>query len=232
MARKIYTVAKRLLGAFAELLWPCHIRSFACEGKIVAFTFDDGPHPETTPQLLELFHSNGGGATFFVCGKEVEKYPALCKMIQEYGSEVANHSFTHPHFDEISLKEALEECKSTSLAIEDATGSSPQYFRPPKHRAGHFLCCMIHLCTGMRTIGSNLAFADYNHLPAQEELEFLRKNIQSGAIVCLHDDSPETVEALNILLPELRAEGYCFQTISQMMRSSKPSPRRKLVVRS
>jgi len=99
--------------------------------KEVALTFDDGPHPAWTPQLLALLKSLNVHATFFVVGKMVDRYPELARQEVEEGHELANHTFSHPHLTLLKEPDVEKELREGAEAIQRAVGYTPVFFRPP-----------------------------------------------------------------------------------------------------
>lgn len=101
------------------------------DGRRIALTFDDGPHPIYTPQLLDILSKNEAKATFFVTGDNVARYPEIAERIVREGHTIANHSFTHANFDFISRFQAQQELNVTGRVITAATERRTAYFRPP-----------------------------------------------------------------------------------------------------
>lgn len=97
----------------------------------VYLTFDDGPDPNTTPQLLDLLESSGIGAIFFLIGEKVERHPDLVQRIKAAGHTVANHSYSHPFLLSLSTAALEEQIERTNVAIKDITGEEPTFFRAP-----------------------------------------------------------------------------------------------------
>ena len=97
----------------------------------VAITFDDGPNPEYTVELLEGLQKRGVKATFFVLGAEVEKYPDIVKKIDDGGHLIGVHSYEHVNFGQIGDEAAIEQIEKTQEAIHNVTGKYAGYIRPP-----------------------------------------------------------------------------------------------------
>jgi len=98
----------------------------------VALTFDDGPHPEHTPRLLDLLGTAGIRATFFVLGQEARRYPRLVARIVSEGHMIGNHTFSHVSSRRIPLETFLDEVRRTRTLVEDITGEPCRLFRPPR----------------------------------------------------------------------------------------------------
>src|SRR4051812_443266 len=100
--------------------------------RAVCLTFDDGPHPELTPRLLDLLARLGVPATFFVIGQEVEKYPELVRRMVAEGHTVGNHSYSHPARESISPREAAAEVTECAMVLARLLGKPPTLYRPPR----------------------------------------------------------------------------------------------------
>ncbi|MEY8518729.1 polysaccharide deacetylase family protein [Lachnospiraceae bacterium 29-84] len=101
------------------------------EKKMVAITFDDGPHPTYTPKMLEALRERGVKATFFLLGEEVEKYPEIVKQIEEEGHLIGNHSYKHEQLSKLTMEQACTQVNRTNDLIYQVTGTYPSYLRPP-----------------------------------------------------------------------------------------------------
>lgn len=101
------------------------------DSKQVAITFDDGPHPIYTPQLLEGLRKRGVKATFFVIGENAEQYPDIIRQMQEDGHLIGNHTMHHVAINKMSMEEAEMEVGAANDVITEITGERPEYLRPP-----------------------------------------------------------------------------------------------------
>jgi peptidoglycan/xylan/chitin deacetylase (PgdA/CDA1 family) len=107
------------------------IRDRVDDRGAVGLTFDDGPHPEGTPAVLEALAEAGASATFFLAGEQVVERPGLAMEIRQAGHRVALHCYRHRSFIRLSPREARDDLARGAAAIEDATGAAPTQFRPP-----------------------------------------------------------------------------------------------------
>ena len=184
--------------------------------KLLALTFDDGPSPSLTPQVLRLLRENNAQATFFVLGKCVKRWPGLVKQAAEEGHAIASHSYSHPA--SASPARALEELTSTAQLIEQATGRKPVLFRPPYGiTAGNL--CRTALAEGYTTILWTISSADSNPIAAHIIAHNIIHTPNPGDIVLMHDGATheETVKALPQALRELTAAGFEFVTIPRLL---------------
>ena len=100
--------------------------------KVVALTFDDGPSPVWTPQILDELKKAKVKATFFMLGKHVQRYPAIARRVSQEGHEIENHSYDHHVLLYYTMDEVVKEIKDAESVIRNVTGQTTTYFRPPK----------------------------------------------------------------------------------------------------
>jgi peptidoglycan/xylan/chitin deacetylase (PgdA/CDA1 family) len=190
--------------------------------RAIAFTFDDGPS-ESTPDLLRLLEAQGVAATFFQCGVNVERLPEIAREVARRGHEVGNHSHTHPKFYFRKPGFIRDELARAQDAIRNAAGVSPALFRAPfgvRWPGMREAQRRLHLLGVMWTVIGR----DWK-LDAPAIVRRVLPKVGNGAIVCLHDgrelevrpDVGPTVEAVRRLIPILKAEGYRFETVSQLI---------------
>jgi peptidoglycan-N-acetylglucosamine deacetylase len=98
----------------------------------ISLTFDDGPHPEHTPRLLDYLAALGCRATFFVIGEHAERHPQIIQRIVGEGHELGNHTYTHSEPSKTSTEQFLDEIDRTRLLLQDLTGLDCRLARPPK----------------------------------------------------------------------------------------------------
>lgn len=181
----------------------------------VAFTFDDGPRPEVARDLLNTLGKEGVRATFFVVGKQVDLYPAIVRRMMNEGHEVANHTYNHPRLDDLDAKRIRSEIASCDKAIFRATGAHAALFRPPGMRYDDVVIDTAQ-DLGYVTIHWNVGAKDFTGAPEGSVAERVLKNVTPGSVILLHGQ-PETVAALPEIVSSLRARGYRFVTVSQML---------------
>ncbi len=200
---------------------PTAVISVPNEENKIALTFDDGPHPYYTEQILDILDEYGIKATFFVVGENVQLYPELVKREIEAGHEVGNHTYSHPHMRNLSEKALSEELQKTEQVLEELCDYRPRLFRPPEG----FCCNAVQNCA--KTMSYQLLLwdidtTDWAHNPADNIVKLVLGNAKSGDIILCHDyvtkPSP-TPEALRRFIPKLKAKGFEFVTISELMES-------------
>ncbi|MDI4663444.1 polysaccharide deacetylase family protein [Xanthobacter autotrophicus] len=196
-------------------------KSFNVDGNYIAMTFDDGPNPETTPQLLAILKERGIKATFFVLGNMVAKHPEVLKMIADEGHEIGSHSWSHPQLTRISQAAVEKELGNTSEAIFQVTGKRPMYLRPPYGSMKPSLRTMIEEKYGLTTVNWAVDPNDWKFRDSQKVHDAIMAQVTPGAIVLAHDIYPTTVAAMPRVLDELIAKGYKFGTISDLIAMDK-----------
>jgi peptidoglycan/xylan/chitin deacetylase (PgdA/CDA1 family) len=193
------------------------VTRFRTQKKAVWLTFDDGPHPEDTPALLKLLKMHNARATFFVIGRQVQKYPELARAILREGHTLANHTRNHPVlffwcYLQTRLTREIDDCTKTLL---DATGEPPRWFRAPAGMANlflHFLLCDRNL----KLIGWSARGFDGLLHNTEAMAGRICKSIQPGAIILLHEGRRDRQRRpINLILAEtvltrLTADGYVF----------------------
>lgn len=199
-------------------------RSFNVDQPYIALTFDDGPSPTTTPQLLAVLRERGIKATFFVLGNMVAKHPEVLKMIADDGHEIGNHSWSHPQLTRIPMAAADKQIGDTSALIEEITGKKPLYLRPPYGSMKKSLHSHIEDTFALTVVNWSVDPLDWKKRDSQVVHDEIMKQVKPGAIVLSHDIYPSTVEAMPRIIDELIAKGYKFATLSQMIAMDKPLP--------
>ena len=185
----------------------------------IALTFDDGPHPRYTKEILDILAEYGVEATFFVVGVNAETYPELIRRELSEGHEIGNHSYNHYHIAKMSAEAFEKDLAACSAVIEKITGARTHLFRPPEG-----------VCTGVtKSICGQKAYTivmwsvdtrDWAHTPVEEICRNVQKNAKDGSIILMHDfigkNSP-TPAALRRIIPMLQESGFEFVTISQLL---------------
>lgn len=183
---------------------------------VLALTFDDGPHPKHTPRLLDILRQYGVKATFFVVGRNVEKYPDLAQRIVSEGHQIGNHTMTHPNLTKLRRKKFDSEIKETSTIIEAYTGKKPTCIRPPYGSLDMKVEAILKNLYGLNIILWSVDPEDWKKPGASEIARRLIGGAKPGAILLAHDIHEQTIDAMPEVLSNLLQQGYKFGTIDQI----------------
>jgi len=200
-------------------------------GKIV-LTFDDGPDPDYTPQILDILKEEHVPAAFFVVGSMAEKNIQILRREYEEGYEIGNHTFFHPDISTISLQRVNLELNATRKLIESVTGRSTIMFRPPFNADAEpqTLAEVIPVAESRRqsyiTIGESIDPWDWQPgVTADSIIARVIKQKDAGSMLLLHDAGgdtrEETVKALPGIIHFFKSHGYKFTTIADVLHTSK-----------
>jgi peptidoglycan/xylan/chitin deacetylase (PgdA/CDA1 family) len=194
------------------------LSTHTAEGRpILYLTFDDGPHPQTTAQVVEVLDRYGARATFFVVGKQVRRWPDALRTAAAGGHTIANHTWSHRSLAGISLEEFSEQLIATENAIQEKAGDllgpdyRPLYLRPPYGRVDATTEGYAAQ-SGYLVAKWDLDPQDWRRRGVEQIAGFVVGRAFPGAVVVLHDSGNEqTVAALDTILRELSAQGYEFR---------------------
>lgn len=204
-----------------QVIWDINTKE-----KLVALTFDDGPHPVYTPQILDVLEKYHAKATFFVIGKHAESYPEIIKRQVKEGHEIANHTYRHYFRDNFDRERLKQELNKTSKVIHDLTGYTPTLFRPI---AGYYDDQIINtaVTNGYRVIlwSWHQDTKDWKQPGIRRITTEVLSDTRPGDVVIFHDsggDRTQTVKAVEKILEALTKEGYKFVTVSEMLYRTEP----------
>jgi peptidoglycan/xylan/chitin deacetylase (PgdA/CDA1 family) len=189
----------------------------------VALTFDDGPDPRYTPQILDLLEEYNVKATFFLMGARAKSYPDLAKRIKDEGHIIGNHTYWHPNLVEQADIGTLErEVTLTENTLADLIGFRTKLFRAPY---GFLYDELVEKIAQMNysVIGWSVDSLDWQEaLPEQIAYNVLN-NVHPGAIILMHDgaewdgDRTNTIKSLRQIIPALKEQGMGFETIPELL---------------
>ena len=186
----------------------------------VAMIFDDGPHAEQTPKLLALFDQEKVRVTFGTVGKTAEANPALLKQVVAAGHEVANHSDSHRHPNNLDAAAVEAEVRDGQRKITTAAGVAPVWYWPP------YIAIDDHVRTSVARAGLQIyrprkLVASGDYLTEVDAAEILRRattGIEDGTVILFHEWRPETTAQLQAIITTLKQQGCVFLTFSEMAR--------------
>jgi len=209
------TVAGRVASSQPVVLW-----TGSAATRQVALTFDDGPNAAKTPALLDALEKANAPATFFVVGSRAELVPDLVRRMAKGGSEVENHSYTHPNMNLIIPSAAESELLRASVLIRSLTGRHPRFFRPPGGNANPAVQRMAH------SYGLTLAYWTVDAIHAEDLgspsglVRYVMAHVHPGSIILLHNAPDVTTAAVPGLVAALRGQGYALVTLSHLTPSA------------
>jgi len=223
----LLAVLALLLGCGRSAAAPkaAHLSSGESCGRLVALTFDDGPNPPFTQQILQILESNGVKATFFVEGQAAEANPDTVKLLDAAGMDVESHSYSHSETlataDAATFRADLD---AASAAFEGILGRQPALYRPP---FGNTSDAMLRELAdaGYTSIGWDVDSTDWQEADPSKIVDAVLSQVHRGAIVLMHDgglsggnpDRTATIQALPSILAGLRERGYELKTVSQII---------------
>lgn len=198
--------------------------------KLVALTFDDGPSPVWTPQILDELKKAQVKATFFMLGNHVEKYPEVARRVVAEGHEIGNHTYDHHVLLYYKVDELEKELNEAESVIKTVTGKNTKYFRPPKAWLTAEEKRKVKEM-GYEIILWSLNSKDWVTFHDKQITSYILRHIHPGDIILFHDSGgvftaeggsrKQTVKTIPRLVRKLKEKGYRFVTISELLESAK-----------
>lgn len=185
----------------------------ALQQKRIALTFDDGPHPSITHEILKTLDKYNAKATFFVTGHRVEKSPNVLKDIYAAGHEIGNHTYNHPKLTELSMNQVNAQIIKTNNLVKSVIGEEPTLFRPPYGSFDKDIQSSLSVPLIMWSIDT----LDWKHRDPEKTLKSVQQYAKNGSIILMHDVHQTTADALDQVLSYLVKEGYEFATVSEIL---------------
>jgi peptidoglycan-N-acetylglucosamine deacetylase len=188
--------------------------------RALALTFDDGPNPEATPQILEALAARRVKATFFVLGRHAEMWPELVARVAAEGHSIGNHGYYHRKLHFKSPRYVHEDLALGTRAIEQASGIHPRLFRAPHGFRSPWVTAIAG-SLGQRTVGWSLGVWDSDRPGVEAIADRTVNGARSGSILLLHDgdgydpagDRTQTARAVPLIVDRLLDAGYRFDLL-------------------
>ena len=223
---------------YVTLPFSYRIDQLGAKPKQIAISFDDGPDPANTPQILDILKAKKAPATFFVIGSNANQYLGLLKREFNEGHEIGNHTYTHPRADNISRAQLEVELNLTERLFASTLGVKTLLFRPPygidhqPETAGEVASLPIPQSMGYLLVGARIDPHDWGEpggiapAPAKEIVQRVLDQAEDGGgnIILLHDgggDRSHTIEALPAIIDGLRAAGFQIVPSSELIGQSR-----------
>ena len=188
--------------------------------KLLAFTFDDGPHRGSTDRLLDGLRERNAKGTFFLVGEEIDEARDIVERMRDEGHQIGNHTWSHKRLDEISTDEAAQEIGKTDALLKSVAGEAEYWLRPPYG----FLGEGAEKSLGVPVVKWSVDPRDWESRDADKVVQAVMVAVKPGDIVLLHDIYPTSVEAALRLMDALAADGYQFVTVEELLQRNGVTP--------
>nr|WP_156319884.1 polysaccharide deacetylase family protein [Bacillus sp. FJAT-18017] len=216
---------------YAKLPKPFQVAQYGKPAsKKVVLSFDDGPDPAYTPQILDILEKNNIKGTFFIVGENALQHQELVERMHEEGHEIGNHTFTHPDVTNLSPFQMKMELNVTQRLIQQITGHSMTIFRPTYDadtvltKKGEQQAALEAQKLGYTMVSESIDSDDWRTLSSTEIVKDVLKQLPEGNVILMHDaggDRSSTVEALPLVIKELTERGYTFTTVGELIGKTK-----------
>lgn len=181
--------------------------------KMVAITFDDGPHKTNTQEILGILSKYNAKATFFMLGQNVSAYPSIVKSVHDSGHEIGIHTWSHPELTKLSQAQIASEIENTANSIKDVTGTKPWLVRPPYGSINS----TVKEAVANPFILWNIDSLDWKSRDKNQIVPLVVNDVEDGDIILLHDIHSTTVPAVEEIVKYLVENDYQIITVSQML---------------
>jgi peptidoglycan/xylan/chitin deacetylase (PgdA/CDA1 family) len=185
--------------------------------KEIALTFDDGPYPFYTSLLLHELERSHVVGTFFLVGRSCQEFPQLVRDLVADGDEIGNHTFNHYTLTGLPAAEIARQISSDGELLEPFAGHPITLFRPPHGRFDHRVVAIAH-AMGYETVFWSDSPEDTKNITPALLVQRVLARATPGGIVLLHNGQYKTIEALPVIIDRLRAAGFTFVTVTQLLR--------------
>ena len=190
----------------------------------VALTFDDGPNPTYTSQILAILQNYHVHATFFTVGWQIKAYPTLEQQEADQGNLVENHSWSHANFNTLTAESMNWQLTTTNDAVHKTTHIWPTLFRPPY---GAYNSTLLNIATSLNltTVTWNVDPRDWALPGTDAIISRVLSQTQNGSIILMHDgggNRSQTVAALPTIIEQLQQRGFCLVTVQQLLDDLSP----------
>ena len=179
----------------------------------VALTFDDGPHPVYTPELLDGLKERGVCATFFVVGENIPGNEEILKRMDAEGHLIGNHTYSHVKLSELDTARACAEVEKTNALICEVTGKEPEFIRPPFGEWKKAMECSFEMIPVLWDVDP----LDWTTKNTALVVERVLKDTKPGNIILLHDYYQSSVDAALEIVDTLTQRGYEFVTVDELI---------------
>lgn len=209
--------------SFLKILFPWILWKGSKKSPNVYLTFDDGPHPQYTKQVLACLKQHQAKASFFLQGEKVLLYPGIVEQMKREGHTIGNHGFSHESLFLKQKNKITTEIERTNQAIEKITGQKPIFFRPPYGRFDPRFRKIMQTFN-LRCVTWSLLPLDYKQTNPDTIIRIIKFRLHPGVIIVLHDghkNTPVMLKALPDILKMLHNKGYRCRPLEQLQENSR-----------
>lgn len=196
------------------------ILNYTKSDKLVAFTFDDGPSYNTI-KIVNTLVKYDSKATFFLVGNQVEKYAKTMDVLVKNGMDIGNHTYSHKELTKLRDKEILKEIDLTNEVIYNKTGIKPMFLRPSYGAMNK----RIKKLSTMPIIIWNIDTLDWKYHNSNKIKDKILKYVSDGDIILMHDTYVATLNAIEMVIPELKKQGYKIVSVSELFKYKGVKPK-------
>ena len=196
------------------------ILNYTKSDKLVAFTFDDGPSYNTI-KIVNTLVKYDSKATFFLVGNQIEKYAKTMDVLVKNGMDIGNHTYSHKELTKLSDKEILKEIDLTNEVIYNKTGIKPMFLRPSYGAMNK----RIKKLSTMPIIVWNIDTLDWKYHNSNKIKDKILKYVSDGDIILMHDTYVATLNAVEMVIPELKKQGYKIVSVSELFKYKGVKPK-------
>lgn len=189
------------------------VRSATPLAPALYLTFDDGPHPQHTPALLDVLERHGAKGSFYLIGREAEKYPDVVRSLLARGHAIGNHSMCHPRMRDLSASAQRAEIDQADSVLQRFDGHARHAFRPPNGRVT-WPALVTALIRRQPLMLWTIDSLDYKHPAAEVARRLSARPFADGDVILFHDDAPCAAAVLSELLPAWQARGLQFPALT------------------
>lgn len=207
----LYRTLPTVTSSISDL--PSDSSALKADVKEIALTFDDGPHPVYTEELLDALKERNITATFFVTGQNAELHPDLIKRMYDEGHLIGNHTYSHIQLTSANREQFKKELIKTNDILHDITNEEIQYVRPPYGSWDKALETELN----MFPVLWNIDPLDWCNSNPDRVAQSVIKNVSENGIILMHDYYDSSVKAAVMVIDELTRQGYTFVTVEEIL---------------
>lgn len=192
--------------------------------KLVALTFDDGPDRKYTPLILDVLKQHQVKATFFLIGKQSERFPEMVTRTVQDGHGIGNHTFNHRRLTELNKQQLQQEIQDTDVTLKKLIGYTPELVRAPFGNVSKSVRQRIE-AEQHQLIGWTVDTRDWSGISVQKMRSIIQRDIDPNGIILMHSAGGRyclnTIKLLPVMIEDLREAGYTFVTLRELLQDQR-----------